>query len=234
LKALLVDDEPLARRELRRLLGAHPDVEVVGEAGGVDEALRAVDDVAPDLIFLDIHMPRRGGFELLEGLEDAPAVVFTTAHDAHALRAFEVGALDYLLKPISPPRLAAALERVRARHSGRERGFAPADRPILVRDGDEAWYVRLGDVELFEAVGNYAQLHFRGHKPLLLRSLQHLESRLDPDHFYRASRQYIVNLAFVERFETGVRGELVAHLKNGRSVAFSRRRSTDFRRRASL
>jgi two-component system LytT family response regulator len=234
LKAFLIDDEPLARRELRRLLAAHPDIEVVGEAGGAEDALRALPRLEPDLLFLDIHMPERDGFELLESLDEMPRVIFTTAHDAHALRAFEVGAIDYLLKPISPARLAAALVRVAERAGSSGPDHAPADRPLLLRDGDRSFLVRLEEVAWFEAAGNYVQVHFGEHRPLLLRSLDQLERRLDPALFFRASRSAIVNLGQVERFETGVRGELIARLKDGRPVPFSRRQSVAFRKRSSL
>ena len=234
MRAFLVDDEPLARRELRRLLAGHADIEIVGEAGQAAEAVRAIASLAPDLLFLDIHMPQTTGFELLESLDRLPHVIFTTAHDAYALQAFEVGAIDYLLKPIAPARLASALARVAERSREPARDFAPGDRPLLVREGDRSWFVRLRDIEVFEAAGNYAQLHFGPHRPLLLRSLQQLEERLDPEMFFRASRQHLVNLSFVERFETGVRGELIAHLRGGRAVPFSRRQSTLFRQRSSL
>jgi two-component system LytT family response regulator len=233
-KALLVDDEPLARRELRRLLVEHPEIEVVGEAGNAADALRAIETLAPDLLFLDIHMPQTSGFELLESLEQMPQVIFTTAHDAYALQAFEVGALDYLLKPIVPARLAAAVGRLAGRASEPAHAYAPLERPVLVREGERSWFVRLQDIEVFEAVGNYAQLRFGTHRPMLLRSLQQLEQRLDPASFFRASRRHLINLAFVERFETGVRGELVAHLRGGHAVPFSRRQSVVFRRRTSL
>jgi len=233
-KALIVDDEPLARRELRRLLAAHPEVEVVGEAGSAKEAERAIETLAPDLLFLDIQMPQSTGFQLLESLEDAPQVVFTTAYDEHALRAFEVGALDYLLKPITPARLATALGRVRERLAAPRKDSLPLDRPLLVREGEKSWFVCLRDVAVIEAAGNYVQLHFGANRPLLLHSLAGLEQRLDPDHFFRASRSSIVNLGFVERFETGPRLELIAHLKDGRVVPFSRRQSVVFRRRGRL
>ena len=234
MKALIVDDEPLARRELRRLLAAHPDVEVVGEAGGADEAEQALAASGADLLFLDIQMPRRTGMQLLESLEDAPQVVFTTAHDEHALRAFELGALDYLLKPIAPARLATALERVRQRMAMPAGEALPMTRPLLVRDGDEPCLVTLQDISVIEAAGNYVQLHFGERRPLLLHALSALERRLDPDHFFRASRSLIVNLDHVERFETGVRLELIAHLRGGRTVAFSRRQSQDFRQTRGL
>ena len=225
MKALIVDDEPLA---------ALPDVEVAGEAANADEAAAAIATLAPDVVFLDIQMPQRTGFELLESLDDLPIVIFTTAYDEHALAAFEVGAADYLLKPIAPARLAAALGRVMSRAAGPGPAFAAPDRPLLLREGGTSWFVRLQDVTMLEAVGNYVQVHASGRKPLLLRSLSDVERRLDPQRFARASRSHIINLDFVERFETGVRGELVAHLRGGFVVPFSRRQSVAFRRRAEL
>ncbi len=234
MKALIVDDEPLARRELRRLLAAHPEVEIVGEAGDAAEAAEQIASLAPDLVLLDVRMPGRDGFELLESLDHAPHVVFTTAYDDRAIAAFEVGAVDYLLKPVVPERLAAAIARVEERLAGPRVAWLPADRPLLVRDGGRSWLVRLRDVEVFEACGNYAQVHFGGERPLLLRSLQQLEERLDPEVFFRASRTHLLNLEHVSALETGERGELVAVLASGRRVPFSRRQSLAFRRRRSL
>jgi len=234
LKALIVDDEPIARRELRRLLTAHADIEVAGEAGSAAEAERALASLGPDLMFLDIRMPQRTGLQLLESLEDAPQVIFTTAHDEHALQAFDLGALDYLLKPIAAPRLAAALDRVRRRLSAPASDVLPMNRPLLVREGDQAWLVSLHDVPVIEAAGNYVQLHFGEHRPLLLHALSALERRLDPGHFFRASRSVIVNLDYVERFDTGPRLELIAHLRGGKTVTFSRRQSVVFRHQRGL
>ena len=235
MRALIVDDEPLARRELRRLLEAHPEIEVVAEAGSAVDAERALSTHAPELMFLDIQMPGRTGFQLPEALDDAPQVVFTTAYDAHALQAFEVGAIDYLLKPIAPARLSSALGRVRERLAVAPRGeWLDPDRPLLVREGSQTLFVRLRDVPWIEAAGNYVQLHLREHRPLLLHSMTALERRLDPELFFRASRTALVNLEHVERFDTGVRGELVARLRGGGEVAFSRRRTTEFRRGRGL
>ncbi|MCE9668890.1 response regulator [Myxococcus stipitatus] len=239
MRALIVDDERLARAELRRLLAAHPDVTVVGEATHVDDALRQVEALDPDLLLLDIQMPGGSGFDVLARLDEPPDVIFTTAYDAHAVRAFAVNALDYLLKPIEPPRLAEALERVRQRHPAPTPpgpavpAGAPLER-VFVRDGERCWLVNLSQVPLISSEGNYARLHLEGHQPLLLRSLNHLEEKLDPARFFRASRQHLLNLDFVESLEPGPGGTLVARLRGGQEVEMSRRQSQHFRERMSL
>jgi two-component system LytT family response regulator len=229
MRVLIVDDERLARSELRRLLAAFPDIEVVGEAAHVDEACERVESLAPDLLLLDIQMPGGTGFDVLARLEAPPDVVFTTAHDAHAVRAFEVNALDYLLKPIEPERLAEAVERVRQRGV---RSAAPPRAPLerlFVRDGERCWLVQLAQVPLISSEGNYARLHLEGHQPLVPRSLSQLEERLDPARFFRASRQHLLNLDFVEAMEPGPSGTLIARLRGGREVELSRRQSQRLR-----
>jgi two-component system LytT family response regulator len=229
-RALIVDDERLARSELRRLLRDFPDVEVVGEAAHVEEAAERARALSPELIFLDIEMPGGSGFDLLERLEDVPAVIFTTAYEAYAVRAFEVSALDYLLKPVETPRLAAALEKARSRAAARPPG--PSLERVFVRDGELCLLVELAEVRRFESEGNYARLHLDGGKqPLLLRSLNYLEEKLDPSRFVRANRQQLVNLRWVERIEPGPSGNLVLAMKDGREVEMSRRQSLKFRRR---
>ncbi|HEY1205448.1 MAG: LytTR family DNA-binding domain-containing protein [Bryobacteraceae bacterium] len=226
--ALIVDDERLARLELRRLLAAHPEVEIVGEARGVEEALELIPKLAPDLIFLDIQMPGMTGFDLLERLEDVPQVIFTTAYDAYAIKAFEVNALDYLLKPIAPARLAAALAKVRpAPRLGRlER--------VFVRDGDRCWIVHLPDILLLESEGNYTRVWFGNERPLIRRSLNALEEDLDATMFFRASRKQMINLKWIEKVDIGVSGGLVATLRGGLTVEMSRRQSARFREIMSL
>jgi len=230
MRVLIVDDERLARAELRRLLAAFPDIEVVGEATHVDEACQRAEALAPDLLLLDIQMPGGTGFDVLARLESPPDVVFTTAFDSHAVRAFQVNALDYLLKPIEPERLAEALERVRQRVQARAPAppRAPLDR-IFVRDGERCWLVQLSQVPLISSEGNYARLHLEGHQPLVLRSLNQLEERLDPARFFRASRQHLINLDFVEGMEPGPSGTLIARLGGGREVELSRRQSQRLR-----
>jgi len=226
--ALIVDDERLARLELRRLLGAHPEVEVVGEARNAEEALELAPKLAPDVLFLDIQMPGMTGFDLLERLDDVPQVIFTTAYDAYALKAFEVNALDYLLKPIAPARLAAALAKVRMapRQERLER--------VFVRDGDRCWMVRLPDIFLLESEGNYTRVWFANERPLIRRSLNTLEEQLDPAVFFRASRKQMINLKWIEKVDIGVSGGLVVTLRGGLTVEMSRRQSARLREAMSL
>ena len=228
MKALVIDDERLARLELRRLLAAHPEVEIMGEARDGEEALALIAKLGPDLIFLDIQMPGMSGFDLLERLEDLPQVIFTTAYDEYALKAFEVNALDYLLKPVAPARLAAALARVRPRTE-------PARlEQVFVRDGDRCWIVRLPDIFLLESEGNYTRVYFGSERPLIRRSLNSLEEQLDPAIFFRAGRKEIVNLKWIEKVDISVAGGLAVTLRGGRSIEMSRRQSTKLREILSL
>ena len=228
MKALIIDDERLARLELRRLLGAHPEVEIVGEARGGEEALALIAKLGPDAIFLDIQMPGMSGFDLLERLEDLPQVIFTTAYDEYALKAFEVNALDYLLKPVAPARLAAALARVRPRTE-------PARlEQVIVRDGDRCWIVRLPDIFLLESEGNYTRVHFASERPLIRRSLNALEEQLDPAMFFRAGRKEIVNLKWIQKVDICVAGGLAVTLRGGRTIEMSRRQSARLREILSL
>ncbi len=228
MKALIIDDERLARLELRRLLAAHPEVEITGEARGAEEALLLIPQLAPDLLFLDIQMPGMTGFELLERLEDLPQVIFTTAYDEYAIKAFEVNAIDYLLKPIIPARLAAALARVRP---SAERGRLEQ---VFVRDGERCWIVRLSDIFLLESEGNYTRLYFAAERPLIRRSLNALEEQLDPAIFFRAGRKQIINLKSIEKVDITVGGGLEATLRGGRIVEMSRRQSARLREILSL
>ena len=223
MKALIVDDERLARAELRRLLAPHAEIEIAGEARNGAEAEALVRDLSPDVMFLDIQMPGLTGFDLLERLEDVPQVIFTTAYDEYALRAFEVNALDYLMKPIAPGRLAAALAKVRPRP-------APARlEQVFVRDGERCWIVRLPDIFLLESVGNYTRVYFRDEAPLIRRSLNALEAQLDPAVFFRAGRKEMVNLKWIEKVDLGVSGGLTVTLRGGRTVEMSRRQSARLR-----
>ena len=232
IKALIIDDEPPARRELRRLLAGFPGVEIIGEAGDALQARQAIDTLLPTLVFLDIQMPGGSGFDVLGRVEHVPQVIFTTAHDEYAVRAFEVNALDYLLKPIDPPRLDAALAKVRG---------APAPPPpeavleqLFVRDGPRCWFVPLREVRLLSSEGNYVRLSWGKARPLLGRALASLEQRLDSARFFRANRRQIINLDFIESVELGVNGRLHVHLRDGPEVEVSRRQARLFKLRTSI
>ncbi|MBL7963970.1 MAG: response regulator transcription factor [Flavobacteriales bacterium] len=243
MKALIIDDERLARKELTSLLEIHPEVEVVGEAANADEAEKLIAELRPDLIFLDVQMPGRTGFELLETLDPAPHVIFVTAYDEHAIRAFQVNALDYVLKPVDPSRLEAALAKVpRTGDSDLpQRDMLHADDQIFLRDGEKCWFVTLKDVRLFQSEGNYVRVLFQDQKPLVLRSLNNLEKKLDPLVFFRASRKHIVNLRHVDKIEPWFSGGLLVKLKPapgqsgpGDQVEVSRRQAARFKDLLSL
>jgi two-component system LytT family response regulator len=244
MNALVVDDERLARSELKRLLAAVPAVTVVGEAANPDEARTRIAALRPDLVVLDIQMPGGTGLQLLETLDPpVPHVIFTTAHDEYAVKAFELNAVDYLLKPIDPARLAQAVARLAGRAApppaepadepaptGR---LAPTDR-VFVREGDRCWFVEVGQIRLMESEGNYTRVHFDTASPLLFRSLNAMEERLDPAVFFRANRQQIVNLRWIAKIEPWFSGGLALDLKGGGRVEISRRKALEFRTRLSL
>ncbi len=244
MKALVIDDEPLARAEMRRLLRAHPDIEIVGEAADADQARAAIKRTAPDLLFLDVQMPEETGFDLLVSLgEGVPPVIFTTAFDQHAVRAFEFGALDYLVKPVEPERLALALERVR--HRSPDTVITTADsavalprltptEKVFVRHNDRCWFVALEAIRGFESDGDSVRLWLADATPTLHRSLAQLEERLPAELFFRANRSEIINLRNVERVEPWFSGTLKATLTGGRTVELSRRQSQLFRDRLGL
>jgi two-component system, LytTR family, response regulator len=237
IRAIIVDDERLARTELRRLLAAHPEIEIVGEAANIVDAESAINTLQPELIFLDVQMPGGSGFDLLAALDDAPEVIFTTAFDAYALKAFEVNALDYLQKPIEAKRLAAALTRAQSRIAKNQVTLKP-DNKIFIKDGERCWFVALTDISLFESEGNYARVYFQTdagpHRPLILRSLNQLETRLDAATFFRANRRQIINLDFVKRVAPADAGGLSLVLENDLIIDLSRRRAMEFRAMSSL
>jgi len=246
IKALLVDDERLARVELRRLLESHPEVQVVGEASHVEEALAAIKSLSPDLVFLDVQMPGATGFDLLERIDCAiPEVIFVTAYDEHALKAFEFNALDYLLKPIDPARLAeavvrakneiesaASLEKPREEHAPAQK-LKVEDR-VFLRDGEKCWLLPVGDIVMIESDGNYSVVKFGNHSPMLPRSLSSLEERLDGNVFFRANRSQLINLKRVKNVDLWFSGGLKVTMEGDHVVELSRRQASSFRERLSL
>lgn len=241
--ALIIDDERLARNELRKLLMSHPEIEIAGEASNADEALKLIHELSPDVIFLDIQMPAKTGFELLQELDRTPEVIFTTAHDEYALKAFEVNAFDYLLKPIDPKRLSDAVQKLIMQEERDSlmgdakmelRGSLGENDQVFVKDGEKCWFVKLADIRLFESVGNYARVFFGTNKPLILKSLNALEERLDTRIFFRANRKHIVNLRMIEKVEPFFNGGLLLEIKGGEKIEVSRRQAVRFKEMMSL
>ena len=241
IRTIIIDDERLARNELRKLLQEFGEIEVIDEAANVQEGVEKIEQHNPDLIFLDIQMPGKTGFDLLEELERSPKVVFTTAYDEFALKAFEVNALDYLLKPIDPRRLSDAIHKVQHEENGNmpiasgfRNGLLSVEDQVFVKDGERCWFVKLNEIRLFESVGNYAKVFFSTNKPLILKSLNSLEERLDDKVFFRANRKHIINLRWVEKIEPYFNGGLLLELKGGEKIEVSRRQTVKFKEMMSL
>ncbi len=231
MNAIIIEDSRLARMELKNLLKAHPEIVVVAEAGNAEEALIEIQKHAPELLFLDIQMPGKSGFELLEALDDVPMVIFTTAYDEYAVKSFEYNALDYLLKPIKEERLAKAVEKVLQTNLPERSAQSVLDesRQVFVKDGERCWMVRLSDIRLFEVYGNYTRIFFGKNKPLILKSLNSMEARLDSSQYFRINRQQIVNLKWVENVEPWFNGKLKLKLRDGEAVEVSRRQASKLR-----
>jgi two-component system, LytTR family, response regulator len=244
MKAIIIDDERLARTELRKLLQDFPEIEIVDEASNAEEGIQKIENHNPDLIFLDIQMPGKTGFDMLSELDHAPQVIFTTAYDEYALKAFEVNALDYLLKPVEPRRLADAVEKLRrsttngsgekAINHSEPTSILGENDQVFVKDGERCWFVKLSEVRLFESVGNYAKVFFGNNKPLILKSLNALEERLDDKVFFRANRKHIVNLRLIDKIEPYFNGGLLLELKGGEKIEVSRRQTVKFKEMMSL
>lgn len=239
MKALIIDDERLARVELRRLLTPYKEINIVGEAVNADDAVNKISELNPDLIFLDIQMPGKNGFEMLEELDSVPVVVFTTAYDEYALKAFEYNAMDYLLKPIEPQRLEETVKKIIERERKETVQLTSAqtlseDDQVFVKDGDRCWFVKLSTVRLFESEGNYVRLYFEDNKPLILRTLNYLDERLDGKVFFRANRKHIINLKWIENIEPWLNGGLLVKLKGGNKIEVSRRQAIKFKDMLSL
>ena len=240
-RAVIIDDERLARNELKKLLLDFPEVEVIDEAANATQGIEKIEEHNPDLIFLDIQMPGKSGFEMLTELDKAPYVIFTTAFDEYALKAFEVNALDYLMKPIEPKRLTDALQKMQlaeekelATQQAFNRGTLHENDQVFVKDGERCWFVKLAEVRLFESVGNYAKVFFGNNKPLILKSLNALEERLDEKVFFRANRKHIVNMRMIDKIESYFNGGLLLELQGGEKVEVSRRQAVKFKEMMSL
>jgi len=238
IKAIIVEDSRLARQELKMLLADFPQINVVGEADSAEQALAMIPTEQPDLLFLDIHLPGKNGFDILQELERVPAVIFTTAFDNYALRSFEYNTIDYLLKPIVPERLEKAIKKAEEQlqqlpASLRQEKLTTTDR-IFVKDGNKCWFVTLGDIRLFASKGNYTQIFFQNHSPLILRSLQDVEDSLGGQQYVRVNRQQIVNIKFVADVAETFGGRLKLTLTTGELIEVSRRQVSKIRESFSL
>lgn len=246
IKAVIVEDSRLARNELKELIKNHGEIEIVGEAENVDEGYKLINETQPDLLFLDINMPEKDGFELLEMLDNVPITVFTTAFDEYAIKSFEYNALDYILKPINAKRFGKAIEKVKAQlesstvDSSEENITNEAKEKltessqIFIKDGDKCWLVKIGDISLFEIVGNYTRVYFKGEKPMLYKSLNQVEEKLPDHNFFRVNRQQIINVNYIANVVPWFNGKLKLTMNTGEEVEVSRRQSYIFKDKMSI
>lgn len=239
-KTLVIDDERLAREELKSILKSYSEIEVIGEAQNGEEGVKMIKELDPDLVFLDVNMPGLTGFEMLKKLDEIPYVIFVTAYDEFAIKAFEVNALDYLLKPIDQDRLSEAIERLKKKddldfessHSfeaDRKNRRLSTDDQVFIKDGEKCYFVKLSDIRMMESDGNYVKVYFNKSRPLILRSLNSFEERLDPSIFFRANRKFIVNLQWVDKVENWFNGGLLLELTTGDKIEVSRRQAIRFK-----
>ncbi|WP_343604914.1 response regulator [Fluviicola sp.] len=259
MRTIIIDDERLAREELKKLLKDYHEIEIIDEAKNPEEGIEKIKALKPDLIFLDIQMPGMTGFDMLKKLDEIPQVVFVTAFDDFALKAFEVNALDYVLKPVDPARLDETVKKLLNNPEADFQSTAKApkidrsSRPltisdsIFIKDGEKCFFISLDKVRIFESDGNYVKVYFEKSRPLILRSLNSLEERLEPQHFFRANRKYIINLNWVQKVENWFNGGLQVELKpviiktstgeeirEGEKIEISRRQAIKFKELFSI
>ncbi|OAD43466.1 LytR/AlgR family response regulator transcription factor [Polaribacter atrinae] len=240
LKAVIVEDSRLARNELKELIKAHKEIEILGEAENVDDAFVLINNTKPDLLFLDINMPEKDGFELLEMLDEVPITIFTTAFDEYAIKSFEYNAFDYLLKPINQKRFSKSIEKVIESMNNNETSIIKnenalsLDKQIFIKDGENCWLVKLKDISLFEIVGNYTRVFFDQKKPLIYKYLAQVEEKLPTEVFFRANRQQIININHVKKVVSWFNGKLKIEMNSGEEIEISRRQSYLFKEQLSF
>ena len=213
------------------------EIEVIAECSDAIQAKEKINELKPDVIFCDIQMPGKTGLELVEEISGTVDVVFITAHDEHAIKAFELNAFDYLLKPVNPQRLAETIKKLSIKEtSNKSDNNTPLTKNdmVFIKDGEKCWFVKLNDIRLFESEGNYVRVYFETFRPLILRSLNSLESRLNEKEFFRASRKHIINLNFIASVESWFNGGLNVKLKDGKEVEISRRQAVKLKDMMSL
>ena len=230
--AIIVEDSRLARNELKDLLKEIPEVEIIAEAENADVAFELISSQNPDLIFLDIQLPGKDGFQLLEMLENVPMVVFTTAFDEFAIKSFEYNTLDYLMKPINSKRLSQAIEKVKlkpAEKTEKQDKKLDLEDQIFIKDGEKCWMVKISEIYLFEVEGNYTKVFFRNEKSVLTRSLNVIEKKLPQEKYFRANRNTIFNINYIQNIENWFSGNLMIKLPNDNQVEISRRQAVLFK-----
>ena len=225
IKTMLIEDSRLARKELKNLLLSFPEINIVGEATDGESAIESIRKLQPSLLFLDIQLPGKNGFEVLESLDICPQVIFTTAYDEYAIQSFEYNTLDYLLKPIHQERLAKAIEKVKLNQLPSSGSILSEDSRVFVKDGEQCWFVNLKEIRLFESIGNYTRVYFKENKPMIIKSLSYLEETLDPTLFFRINRQQIINIKYIDQVVAWFNGKLKLRLKSGEEVEVSRRQT---------
>lgn len=224
MKTIIVEDSRLARNELRAMLKEFPSIEIIGESGSVDDAYSIINSTKVDLIFLDINMPGKNGFQLLEMLDDVPMVIFTTAYDEFAIKSFEYNTLDYLLKPVKKENLSRAVSKAeKSLTSGLTDNKTRLLERVFIKDGEKCWLVNISEIVMFASEGNYARVYFAGNKPLILKSLNSIEEKLDLRIFFRANRKEIINLNYIKSVKQGLGNTLNLIMENGTSIEVSRR-----------
>ena len=241
IKAVIVEDSRLARNELKELIKSYPKIEVIGEAENVDKGFALIEEHNPDLLFLDINMPEKDGFVLLEMLDDVPITIFTTAFDEYAIKSFEYNALAYLLKPNNEKSFAEAIEKVEEKISKNREATTKenterltGNSQIFIKDGEKCWLIKVGDISHFEIVGNYTRVFFQDEKPMLYKSLNQVEDKLPEKYFFRANRQQIINTNFIANVVPWFNGKLKLTMANGEEIEVSRRQSYLFKDKMSL
>ena len=239
MKALIIDDERLARKELINLLKEYAEIDIIGEAENVEQAKQKIDTLQPDVLFLDVEMPEKTGFELINEIDTNAQIVFVTAYQDHAIAAFDINAFDYLTKPVLPERLSETIKNLI--NDKKELSTLISNRKTLqlednvfIKDGEKCWFIKLKDIVLFESEGNYVRIVFKDFKPLVLMSLNNLEGRLSSEHFFRANRKFIINLETISHIENWFNGGLKITLLNKQEVEISRRQAVKFKTQFSI
>jgi len=244
-RTIIIDDERLAREELKSLLKDYLEIDIIDEAKNGQEGIEKIGEQSPDLIFLDVNMPGMSGFEMLKQLEEIPYVIFITAYDEFALKAFEVNALDYVLKPVDPERLKDAIGKLHKREEEdsvestsntdleRKKVLTITDK-VFIKDGEKCWFVDVSKIRMLESDGNYVKVYFDNFRPLILRSLNSFEERLDSEYFFRANRKFIINTQWISHIENLFNGGLLVELREGEKVEISRRQAIRFKELMSL